>query len=63
MVGFDGGTSRGFEAGAPWCWHARQPTARACQVREDHGFEAEAAEGLAAGAGQPGDPLAHGLKS
>ena len=32
-------------------------------VREEHGFEAEAAEGLAAGAGQPGDPLAHGFTS
>ena len=37
-------------------------TARARQVREDHGFEAEAAEGLAAGAGQPADPLGRGFK-
>ena len=61
MVGFDGGTSRRFEAAGRRGAGARA-TARARQVREDHGFEAEAAEGLAAGAGQPADPLGRGFK-
>ena len=42
---------------------ARAPRRARAQVREDHRFEAEAAEGLVAGAGQPADPLAHGFKS
>ena len=49
-------------ARAPSCW-AWRPADSSYQVREDHGFEAEAAEGLAAGAGQPADPLARGFKS
>ena len=40
---------------------ARAPRRARAQVR-DHRFEAEAAEGLAAGAGQPADPLGRGFK-
>ena len=40
----------------------RAPRRAPAQVREDHRFEAEAAEGLAAGAGQPADPLGRGFK-
>ena len=41
---------------------ARAPRRARAKWREDHGFEAEAAEGLAAGAGQPADPLGRGFK-
>ena len=41
---------------------ARAPRRARAKWREDHGFEAEAAEGLVAGAGQPADPLGRGFK-